>query len=152
MTEKIRCQGPNCFRTFPPDRNKMYCSPACRMRASRISRAEIDIELSRLKVHEGQWSGQQGSLADPTYDRPRMAIVQNCPEGSAGYRLGTFAQIIKGPPLLRLFPTYATTPLGVFSMEPYEHPYVPFSFHMVTCPARRLRSVSRTEVGLARRG
>jgi hypothetical protein len=27
-----------------------------------------------------------------------------------------------------------------------------FAFHMVTCPARRLRSVSRTEDGIARRG
>ena len=131
MNQLIRCQGPNCFRTFLPDRNKMYCSPACRMSASRTKRAAIDIELSRLDVYYGKGAGQPGNPADLAHQSLKMAIVQGCPEGSASYRLGTFPQITKGPPLLRWFPTYATSQLGVFSIEPFENPHVPFQGYYV---------------------
>ena len=129
MGRFIKCSSPRCDRLFPFLSGKKFCSNKCRNYADRARGVALSLRyLSTLAHSDPAYNIIYDDVGPWNQVRPSLAITIRCPENATGYRLGIGREhsTIEKPSRIRWFPSLFDNSLGVYSMDPYESPSVPF--------------------------
>lgn len=104
---------------------KKYCSPKHRSK-DYVRRLEArSLALEALPISTTEYSPDYAGMGDWKTLAPQITIRRGAPARSVFYRLGCSSPLAESP-VLHWFPPRVLVPLGMWRLDPFEEPSVPF--------------------------
>lgn len=127
----VKCALPTCTKTFQYIIGKRCCSHPCRNSLYRLEQADASRKMWKAATltKPVDYPGATGIPQDQwKMVGPQIAIGISVPPTAVSYRLGAPREggEENGRWNLKWFPHYHVAPRGVFSLQPWEFPAVPF--------------------------
>lgn len=107
---------------------KKYCSSKHRTKDYRRRLDDRSRSFEALPIGVTEYSPDYAELGNWQTLAPQLTIRRGAPSRSVFYRLGCSSPIAHSP-MIRWFPSQIQVPLGMWRLDPFEEPSVPFAGH-----------------------